>query len=116
MAELKDRLRELRNAHNLTQQEVASFLNITESAYGFYEQGRNEPSIGKLKQLAQKYNVSIAFLAGETDAKEPYANSSVHEHPLSYKYKDLDDEELRFLDEQLELFRRLKREKEEKSQ
>lgn len=115
MGELKDRLRELRKAHKLTQQEVASFLEITESAYGFYEQGRNEPSIDKLKRLAKKYNVSIAYLAGETDVKEAYASSRVKEHPLYYKYKDLDEEEMRFLDEQLELFRRLRQEKEDKA-
>ncbi|GIN12547.1 hypothetical protein J26TS2_24140 [Shouchella clausii] len=110
MAELNDRLRELRKAHQLTQQEVASFLGITESAYGFYEQGRNEPSIAKLKQLAEKYNVSIAYIAGETDIKTA-PSDKVKENGSSYTFTNLDEEEKEFLGEQLELFRRLKKKK-----
>ncbi|SDZ39675.1 Helix-turn-helix [Evansella caseinilytica] len=64
MVELRDCLRELRKAHYLTQQEVASFFEIKESAYKFYEQGRNEPSIGKWKRLANKYNVSMVYVIG----------------------------------------------------
>ncbi|MED0670611.1 helix-turn-helix domain-containing protein [Aneurinibacillus aneurinilyticus] len=65
MAKLSDRLRELRKKHKLTQKDIANYLGITESGYGYYEQGRNEPSIETLRKLAQKYNVSITYLTGE---------------------------------------------------
>ncbi|UQD52341.1 XRE family transcriptional regulator [Bacillus methanolicus] len=71
MASLKDRLRELRKKHKLTQKDVAEILGISESAYGYYEQGRNEPSITTIKLLAKKYNVSPAYILGETDNPDP---------------------------------------------
>ncbi|PKG23921.1 helix-turn-helix domain-containing protein [Niallia nealsonii] len=67
MASLKERLKELRKIHKLTQSNVAEFLGISESAYGYYEQGRNEPSLASLKILADKYNVNTSYLLGETD-------------------------------------------------
>lgn len=70
MADLKDRLRELRKKHKLTQKDLGDFIGISESAYGFYEQGRNEPSLETVRKLADKYNVSVAYIMGETD--KPY--------------------------------------------
>lgn len=69
MAELKDRLRQLRKERKLTQQDIASYLGITESAYGFYEQGRNEPSLSALRMLAKKFEVPIGYLTGEEDER-----------------------------------------------
>lgn len=64
MADIHERLRELRRKNKLTQKELAAFLGISESAYGYYEQGRNEPSIDTVIKLAKKYDVSIAYLLG----------------------------------------------------
>ncbi len=52
-------LRVLRDSHNLTQQEVADVVNITRSAYAFYELGTHSPSIDTVNTLAKMYNVSI---------------------------------------------------------
>ena len=51
MASIKDRLRALRKLHKLTQKDVCDFLGISESAYGYYKQGRNEPSLKAIKSL-----------------------------------------------------------------
>lgn len=74
MAILKDRLRELRKANNYTQEDISRYLGITESAYGYYEQGRNEPSINTLKRLAKKYGVDISYIIGENNQKESSIN------------------------------------------
>ncbi|MEN2765648.1 helix-turn-helix domain-containing protein [Ornithinibacillus xuwenensis] len=74
MVEVSQRFKELRKKHKLTQKDVAEFLGITESGYGYYEQGRNEPSIEILKRLSKKYDVSIDYITGETD--NPNSNSS----------------------------------------
>jgi transcriptional regulator with XRE-family HTH domain len=71
MSILSERLRKLRLKHKLTQKQVADYLGISESGYGYYEQGRNEPSLKALKLLATKYNVSVAYLTGETDDPQP---------------------------------------------
>ena len=71
MADIPQRLRELRKESKLTQAEVAKFLNISESAYGYYEQGRNDISNSSIKKLAQKYNVSVSYILCESNIKSP---------------------------------------------
>lgn len=90
MEKLKERLRQLRKSNHLTQKEIATFLGISESAYGYYEQGRNEPSIETLKKLADKYNVSFSYISGESD--DPNASSIFPEYlndpEISIFFKD----------------------------
>lgn len=73
MSTIPERLRRLRKEAKLTQADVAKFLNISESAYGYYEQGRNEMSISSIKELAKKYDVSVAYIMCETDVRNPYS-------------------------------------------
>ncbi|MGD2196215.1 helix-turn-helix domain-containing protein [Lysinibacillus fusiformis] len=70
MSNVSQRLKDLRKEAKLTQADVAKFLNISESAYGYYEQGRNEISIGSVQKLAEKYDVSVAYILCETDEKQ----------------------------------------------
>lgn len=58
----KDRLKELREYKNITQKEIASFLNISSSCYERYE---NEHDIFPIKQLIKTcnyLNVSLDYL------------------------------------------------------
>lgn len=71
MASIPQRLRELRKEAKLTQAEVAKLLNVSESAYGYYEQGRNDISNSSIKKLAQRYNVSVAYILCESNNKDP---------------------------------------------
>jgi transcriptional regulator with XRE-family HTH domain len=58
------RLTELRNAKGLAQKDIAEYLGITKSAYGFYEQNRREPSPEIIKKLADYFDVSADYLLG----------------------------------------------------
>lgn len=60
------RLQELRKQNNLKQKDIAEKLGITESAYGFYEQGRREPSFDTLSQLAEIFKVTVDYLVNGT--------------------------------------------------
>ncbi|MGI8314906.1 helix-turn-helix domain-containing protein [Halobacillus mangrovi] len=71
MSNVSKRLKELRKAHKLSQKQVSEILGISESGYGYYEQGRNEPSIEMIKKLANKYDVSTDYLLGISDIKNP---------------------------------------------
>ncbi len=59
-----NRLRELREQHEMLQRDVAKFLNISTSAYGFYETGVRNMSAETAKKLAQFFNVSTDYLLG----------------------------------------------------
>lgn len=79
MPSVPQRLKALRKEAKLTQADVAKYLNISESAYGYYEQGRNEISISGIKQLAEKYNVSVDYLLGSTDDPAPLSQQEKDE-------------------------------------
>lgn len=67
MSVFSQRLKQLRKKSNMLQKDVANKLGITESAYGYYEQGRREPSNETLKQLANIFGVTTDYLLGITD-------------------------------------------------
>lgn len=63
-----ERLRELRESKKLTQKELASIINVTQGAIGFWERGKREPDYKTLCQLASVFNVSIEYLIGEASS------------------------------------------------
>lgn len=52
-------LKEARKFNNLTQKQVALYLNVVESCYANWEQGRTEPNIESLRKLSSLFSVSI---------------------------------------------------------
>lgn len=69
MSTLANRLKQLRTDSNLLQKDIASKLNITSSAYGYYEQGKRIPDSNTLNSLADFYNVSTDYILGRTDTQ-----------------------------------------------
>ena len=49
----KDKLKELRKERGLTQKQVAQAINVVESCYANWEQGRAEPSIAMIIVLCK---------------------------------------------------------------
>lgn len=65
------RIRELREDHDLTQRQIAAFLNITQPQYFRYEQGYRDIPTDLLIALAQKYRTSTDYILGLTDNPKP---------------------------------------------
>jgi transcriptional regulator with XRE-family HTH domain len=63
-SELGKKLMLLRKSRNMTLEDIAKILNITNSAYQRYEKGNREPSIENLITLANIHNVSLDDLLG----------------------------------------------------
>lgn len=63
---LPNRLRELRRINSFSQEDIAKKLDISTSAYGFYEQGKTIPSAITLESLADMYDVTVDYLLGRT--------------------------------------------------
>ncbi|MGH1817674.1 helix-turn-helix domain-containing protein [Enterococcus casseliflavus] len=66
------RIRDLREDNDLTQNQIATLLNISQSTYSRYENGELEIPIQTLIKLANYYNTSIDYLVNLTDIKNPY--------------------------------------------
>ena len=62
--EFKEKLRELRKAASLTQEELAEALYVSRTAVSKWESGRGYPSIDSLKELSRFFRVSIDELIG----------------------------------------------------
>lgn len=61
------RLKDLREDHDLTQQDIADLLQTTREQISKYETGKQMMSIDRYIRLAKFYNVSIDYLAGVID-------------------------------------------------
>lgn len=61
------RLRELRAATKMTQQEVADHLGVRRSTYAYYETGAIEPPLALLQRLAAEFRVTVGYLLGNDE-------------------------------------------------
>ena len=66
------RIRDLREDNDLTQQQVADYLNIRQNTYSQYETGNRQLPVEILIALADLYKTSTDYLLGVTDSKTPY--------------------------------------------
>ncbi len=66
MKKMLQKLRDLREDNDLTQQQVAEYLGTSQTMYARYERGANELPLRHLKKLCALYNVSSDYLLGIT--------------------------------------------------
>ena len=64
-----DRIRDLREDHDKTQQEIASYLGMQRSVYRRYESGERETPAWVIVALADLYQVSADYLLGRSSDK-----------------------------------------------
>ena len=72
---MKLRIRQLREAWGLTQAEVADELMCDQSLYSKYERNLRPLPLESAVRLAGYYGVSLDYLTGLTEVKEPGDNS-----------------------------------------
>ena len=66
------RIRDLREDNDYSQKIVADLLSEHQTTYSSYELGKLEIPLESLEKLADFYRVSVDYLLGRTDVKEPY--------------------------------------------
>ena len=67
-----ERLRSVRKEHSLTQTEAALRVQSDQSQYAKYENNRATPSLEMAARIAQEFKVSLDWLVGLSDRREPY--------------------------------------------
>ncbi len=67
---LRNRIRDLREDHDLTQQKLADAIGITQRKYSYLETGTQQLTDEILVKLADYYKVSIDYLLRQTDRPE----------------------------------------------
>lgn len=63
------RLREFRIKNNVTQMELAKLLNTTHSTISAYESGKTTILTAFAYEICKRYNISMDYLCGRTNAK-----------------------------------------------
>lgn len=71
------RIRGLRNEFNLTQEELGKIVGQTKSNISKYETGALEPGNDTLIKIAKYFNVSLDYLMGNSDIRNPYKDQEV---------------------------------------
>ena len=66
------RIRDLREDKDLTQTQIAEYLNCSQRIYSNYERGDVDIPTQILIKLAKLHDTSIDFLLGVTDERKPY--------------------------------------------
>lgn len=69
---MQNRIRDLREDHDFTQQQVADALGITQRKYSYLETGTQQWTDEFLVKLSHFYGVSIDYLLMQTDRPERY--------------------------------------------
>ena len=77
-----NRLKEIREDHDYTQEYVANYLNMSQTGYSKYECGDRDIPTEVLKKLARLYDTSIDYLLYMTDERKPYSKSIMLEEIL----------------------------------
>ena len=68
---MHNRIKELREDHDLKQRDVAAHLNVAQNSYSNYENGNREVPLTLLIQLSRYYKVNLEYLLGLTDVPTP---------------------------------------------
>ncbi len=67
-----ERIRNIREDKDLTQAQMANYLNIHQTTYSDYEIGKLNIPIAVLIRIADLFDTSIDYLVGRTDEIKPY--------------------------------------------
>lgn len=67
-----ERIRSLREDHDLRQSDVAALLHVGQKTYSDYELGKTRIPLESILILARYYNVDANYICGISDIKSPY--------------------------------------------
>lgn len=70
MKKLNERLFDLRKERNLTQEEIASRLDVSRQTISNWETGSAQPTIDKMIELSNLYDMSLDELVGRNKGKD----------------------------------------------
>lgn len=66
------RIRDLREDNDLSQKQIAEYLLCDQSLYSKYERSERPLPLECACKLADYYGVSVDYLLGRTNVKQPY--------------------------------------------
>ncbi len=98
---VNEKIRRIREAKDLTQEQMAEKLGISQSAYGDIERGDNDPKLSKLQKIADIFEMQLSELVDLSEKgtlninfnkqgkNNIYITSSLTEKEMALKDKEL---------------------------
>lgn len=100
-----ERLKILRTEKKMLQKELAELMKVSPSTIGMYERGQRDPDTNTLKFLAEYFNVSVDYLLGRSDVKNPEHNKVITKAFHSVDMDGLPDEAIKQVEEYVEFIK-----------
>lgn len=66
------RIKDMREDADITQKQIADFLNVKQNTYSQYENGHRQIPIEALVKLAKYFGTSVDYILELTDETKPY--------------------------------------------
>lgn len=86
MAQVHNTIKSLRESNQLTQKQVADFLEISQQAYSYYELNKRELPSRHVVSLSKMYKVSTDYILGVNSGyTDPYDLDSKYIHEITLK-------------------------------
>ena len=82
-------LKKLRNSKGISQQQLASLLNVSQQSINKYENHNVEPDISILIAMAEYLDTTIDYLVGRSDCNSSGNGISKKEEKLIFNFRDL---------------------------
>lgn len=73
------RLKDLREDHDLTQEQLVAILKMHKTTYTNYEQGKREIPFSLAIRLAKLYNVSLDYIAALIPDPRPLSGKNLYQ-------------------------------------
>ncbi|MBD5080351.1 MAG: helix-turn-helix transcriptional regulator [Ruminococcaceae bacterium] len=93
-----NRIKDLREDKDLTQEECAKIAYISKNSYIRYEKGEREPPLDVIINLAKYYNVSLDYIAGLTNDKRGIGYKEENNYKIKQKHSGSGDNVINFND------------------
>ena len=68
----RERIKNVREDHDLTQSQISKYLNMSQTGYSKYETGENDVPTKILIELAKFYKTSVDYILELTNETKPY--------------------------------------------
>lgn len=94
MANLSDRIKELRLSADMTQEEFGKKFGIVKSTVSLYESGKSTPNDELKKQICDYFNISVDYLLGVSDDKHRNSPSDDNGFFFFFFFDDKDLQEV----------------------
>lgn len=101
-----ERLKLLRTEKRISQSLLATHLGVTQQAIARWEKGETEPDINTIQNLASFFDVSIDYLLGRTDERNPGTSNDDWPPEAKVLFRDMK----KLTPEQFELVKKLVKE------